>query len=109
LADQVSLKSLPIIVAILFRTVYTVRFAVAVYVLHAFQKKSRKGVATPKSDIALVKSRLQDAERLSRGEPRPHPQARQQAHRDRYRPADGRGYDANRHTSASLQDALARW
>jgi len=52
-----------------FRTVYTVRLAGAVYVLHAFQKKSRKGAATPKSDIALVKSRLRDAEKLSRGEP----------------------------------------
>jgi phage-related protein len=52
-----------------FRTVYTVRFAGTVYVLHAFQKKSRKGIATSKSDIALVKSRLRDAEMLSRGEP----------------------------------------
>jgi phage-related protein len=31
-----------------FRAVYTVRFAAAVYVLHAFQKKSRRGIATPK-------------------------------------------------------------
>ena len=41
-----------------FRTVYTVRFANAVYVLHAFQKKSRRAVATPKSDLDLIRTRL---------------------------------------------------
>jgi phage-related protein len=41
-----------------FRTVYTVRFAKAVYVLHAFQKKSRRAMATPKSDIDLIGTRL---------------------------------------------------
>jgi phage-related protein len=41
-----------------FRTVYTVRFAEAVYVLHAFQKKSRRGIATPKSELRLVEARL---------------------------------------------------
>ncbi len=41
-----------------FRAVYTVRFADAVYVLHAFQKKSPHGVATRQSDIALIKERL---------------------------------------------------
>lgn len=43
-----------------FRAVYTVRFAKAVYVLHAFQKKSRRGVATPKPE--LVAARLARAE-----------------------------------------------
>ena len=38
------------------------RFARAVYVLHAFQKKAKKGVATPLQDIELIKSRLRDAE-----------------------------------------------
>ncbi|MFA5844016.1 MAG: type II toxin-antitoxin system RelE/ParE family toxin [Coriobacteriia bacterium] len=47
-----------------FRTVYTVRFADALYVLHAFQKKSKKGVATPKHEIDVVKSRLKMAEQL---------------------------------------------
>jgi phage-related protein len=47
-----------------FRTVYTVRFASAVYVLHAFQKKSKQGIATPETDIRLIKQRLRDAERL---------------------------------------------
>jgi phage-related protein len=41
-----------------FRAVYTVRFAGMVFVLHAFQKKSTKGIATPKADIDLIKRRL---------------------------------------------------
>lgn len=45
-----------------YRAVYTVRLAGAVYVLHAFQKKSKKGIATPKADIDLVKARLRRAE-----------------------------------------------
>jgi phage-related protein len=45
-----------------FRAVYTVRFSDAIYVLHAFQKKSKRGIATPKQTIELVKSRLRDAE-----------------------------------------------
>ena len=40
-----------------FRTVYTVRFAKAVYVLHAFQKKSRRAIATPKGDLDLIETR----------------------------------------------------
>ena len=45
-----------------YRAVYTVRFAEVVYVLHAFQKKSKKGVRTPRQEIDLVKKRLQRAE-----------------------------------------------
>jgi phage-related protein len=45
-----------------YRAVYTVKFAKAVYVLHAFQKKSRKGIATPKPDIDLIHRRLAAAE-----------------------------------------------
>lgn len=41
-----------------YRAVYTVRFALAIYVLHVFQKKSKQGIATPKAEIDLVKSRL---------------------------------------------------
>src|SRR5918996_5237268 len=37
-----------------FRAVYTVRFARSVYVLHAFQKKSRRGIATPKAELNLI-------------------------------------------------------
>ena len=44
-----------------FRTVYTVKFAGAVYVLHAFQKKSTKGIKTPKADIELIQKRLKTA------------------------------------------------
>lgn len=46
-----------------WRAVYTVRFQDAVYVLHAFQKKSTKGIATAARDIELVKRRLAEAER----------------------------------------------
>jgi phage-related protein len=45
-----------------FRAVYTVKFAGVVYVLHAFQKKSRKGIATPQHEIDLIKARLKRAE-----------------------------------------------
>ena len=45
------------------RAVYTVRFGDAIYVLHAFQKKSTKGIATPRKEIELVKQRLAAAER----------------------------------------------
>jgi phage-related protein len=46
-----------------YRAVYTVRFAGAVYVLHAFQKKSKKGAATPKRDLQLVTERLNRAKK----------------------------------------------
>ena len=49
-----------------WRAVYTVRFAEAVYVLHAFQKKSKKGIATPKRELDLIHRRLAEAERLRR-------------------------------------------
>jgi len=50
-----------------FRAVYTVRLAGAVYVLHAFQKKSRKGRSTPKLEMDLIEKRLREAERIARG------------------------------------------
>ena len=43
-----------------YRAVYTVRYADAVYVLHAFQKKSKKGIATPKAELDLIEKRLKD-------------------------------------------------
>ena len=46
-----------------YRAIYTVRFANAVYVLHAFQKKSPRGIETRQSDIALVRERLKVAQR----------------------------------------------
>lgn len=45
-----------------YRAVYTVKFADAIYVLHAFQKKSKRGAATDKQDIELVNARLKQAE-----------------------------------------------
>ena len=47
-----------------YRGVYTVRFADKVYVLHAFQKKSKKGSETPQSDIVLLRQRLKRAATL---------------------------------------------
>ena len=44
-----------------YRAVYTVKFQGMVYVLHAFQKKSKKGISTPKPDMDLIESRLKDA------------------------------------------------
>ena len=50
-----------------YRAVYTVRFAEVVYVLHAFQKKSKAGIKTPQDDVKLIGERLkrtqQDFER----------------------------------------------
>jgi phage-related protein len=46
-----------------WRAIYTVRFAEVVYVLHAFQKKSKSGIATPKKEIDLIHRRLAAAER----------------------------------------------
>lgn len=45
-----------------YRTVYTVRFKGAVYVLHAFQKKSKRGIETPKEELELVRDRMKRAE-----------------------------------------------
>jgi phage-related protein len=45
-----------------YRAVYTVRFFGAVYVLHAFQKKSKRGIRTPQREMDLVKERLKRAE-----------------------------------------------
>ena len=46
-----------------YRAVYTVRFRKAVYVLHAFQKKSPSGIRTARTDVKLVATRLSDAMR----------------------------------------------
>jgi phage-related protein len=55
-----------------YRAIYTVRFADSVYVLHAFQKKSKRGISTPQRDVNLVKARLvaalHDYETRSKGE-----------------------------------------
>lgn len=46
-----------------FRAVYTVRFARAIYVLHAFQKKSTRAIKTRQSDVDLIRERLKTAQR----------------------------------------------
>jgi phage-related protein len=45
-----------------YRAVYTTHFANAIYVVHVFQKKSKRGIATPKPDIDLIRSRLAEAD-----------------------------------------------
>jgi phage-related protein len=45
-----------------YRAVYTIKFAGVVYVLHAFQKKSKKGIATPQREIRSIEERLKRAE-----------------------------------------------
>lgn len=48
-----------------YRAVYTVKFAEAVFVLHCFQKKSKSGIATPKADMDIIRTRLKVAEALA--------------------------------------------
>ena len=45
-----------------YRAVYTAQFAGLIYVLHAFQKKAKRGIATPKKEIDLIRQRLAAAE-----------------------------------------------
>jgi len=45
-----------------YRAVYTVKFPEVIYVLHCFQKKSTRGIKTPRQDIELIKKRLWSAE-----------------------------------------------
>ncbi|MGY3608466.1 type II toxin-antitoxin system RelE/ParE family toxin [Bradyrhizobium sp. Leo121] len=47
-----------------YRAVYTVRFEGVLYVLHAFQKKSTSGIATPQRHMDLIRQRLRDAEAI---------------------------------------------
>ncbi len=49
-----------------YRAVYTTQFAGRIYVLHAFQKRSKRGIATPKKEIELIRQRLAAAERHDR-------------------------------------------
>ncbi|MEL6137889.1 MAG: type II toxin-antitoxin system RelE/ParE family toxin [Cyanobacteria bacterium J06626_23] len=44
-----------------YRAVYTIKLADVVYVLHAFQKKSKRGISTPNQDIQLIEARLKRA------------------------------------------------
>ena len=49
-----------------YRAVYTVRFKEIIYVLHCFQKKSKKGNQTPKPDVKLIEQRFGEAKRLEK-------------------------------------------
>lgn len=51
-----------------FRAVYTARFGNAVYVLYCFQKKSKKGIRTPKPDMEMIRQRLKAAKAHAEGE-----------------------------------------
>ncbi len=48
-----------------YRAVYTVRIAESIHVLHAFQKKSKSGIGTPRADVALIERRLKAVLRRS--------------------------------------------
>jgi phage-related protein len=49
-----------------YRAVYTVKFEEVVFVLHCFQKKSKRGIATPKVDMDIIRSRLKIAEAFTK-------------------------------------------
>ncbi|MDR3569828.1 MAG: type II toxin-antitoxin system RelE/ParE family toxin [Syntrophobacteraceae bacterium] len=51
-----------------YRTVVAVQLGTKIYVLHAFQKKSKKGIATPQQDIDLIKQRYTEAKELAENE-----------------------------------------
>jgi phage-related protein len=48
-----------------YRVVTAVQFGTRIYVLHAFQKKSKKGIETPKRDVELIKKRYTEAQELA--------------------------------------------
>jgi phage-related protein len=49
-----------------YRAVYTVQFKEAVFVLHCFQKKSKKGISTPQKEMEIIRARLRIAEMLAK-------------------------------------------
>ena len=55
-----------------YRAVYTVKIGRSLYVLHAFQKKSKRGIATPEQEIDLIKRRLRRAKELAKQEEENH-------------------------------------
>ena len=55
-----------------YRAVYTVKIGRSLYVLHAFQKKSKRGIATHKQEIDLIKRRLKRAKELAKQEEENH-------------------------------------
>lgn len=59
-----------------YRAVYTIALPDAVYVLHAFQKKSTIGIKTSQRDLDLIRQRLREAQRLSKERTPPNPKGR---------------------------------
>lgn len=55
-----------------YRIIYAVRISEKIHVLHAFQKKSKTGIKTPKSDVDLVKQRYKEAQELANNEDTGH-------------------------------------
>lgn len=51
-----------------YRTVVALQIGKNIYVLHAFQKKSKKGIATPRQDVDLIKRRYAEAKELAKDE-----------------------------------------
>lgn len=51
-----------------YRTVLAVQLGNYIYVLHAFQKKSKKGISTPKEDVDLIKQRLNEAKEIAKND-----------------------------------------
>ena len=49
-----------------YRAIYTIKFTEAVFVLHCFQKKSKRGIATPKADMDIVHARLKLADAFAK-------------------------------------------
>ena len=47
-----------------YRAVYTTEFTDVIFVLRAFQKKSKSGITTPRSEIELIRQRFNDAKRI---------------------------------------------
>lgn len=55
-----------------YRMIYAVQIGEKIYVLHAFQKKSKTGIKTPKSDVDLVKERYKQAQELAKDDDTEH-------------------------------------
>lgn len=53
-----------------YRAIYAVRLSAAVFVLHVFQKKAKRGIATPKLEMELIRERLKVAGRIAKELPR---------------------------------------
>lgn len=51
-----------------YRAIYTTKIGQDIYVLHAFQKKSKSGIKTPQRDLDIIKKRLQEAQRNAKGD-----------------------------------------